>query len=407
MIDPYTQQSIVDPVAEESVAGGSYIPQAPQTPQQVSDIQGAMGEADAFARRIAKDAKGRASHVNDFDLTMSGIVDGDPVGMETFDLGFFEDGTPAIEINGAPVPIRHEQWMALLTQRNKTRDQMKQQMIFEKARDDAKIGIQRILAAAPNVPPQLGNLLMTIADMNPELAMQETSDLLASMSKDNGRTQSAKLASMLQDSAISSVQNFLDAEIMVKDRPESPISEMRKTTAVREKSSELQKKGDKRSQMTAYALSNYRALMPPPGMKATPEVAGQPVGFIDMSVMNGGDIGPLSQFDMLRHLAAYSGLWPESVEWMDPPQFNPNAQVKVNPADVQKFREYLLRLDSWASRALKWDMSSPQAIDIMLQQLVSSNAAQASGAQANMQNQQQQQNQQQSGGGSTSALEDI
>ena len=404
MIDPYSQQSIIEPVAEESVPGGSYIPQQ----QNMNQAAGSVGESDAFARRIAKDAKGRASHVNDFDLTMSGIVDGDPVGMETFDLGFFEDGTPAIQINGASVPIRHDQWMSLLTQRNKTRDQVKQQMIFEKSREDAKTGIQRILASAPNVPPQLGNLLLTIADMNPELAMQETSQLLSSMSKDNGKTQSSKLASLLQDQAVFSTQNFLDAEIEIKDDPEDLLAPPRKTTPTREKVSELQKKGDARSRMAAYAVSNYKALMPPKGFKAAPEVNGQPVGFIDMVAMQGGDIGPLSQFDMLRHLASYSGMWPESVEWMDPPQFNPNAQVKINPADVTRFREYLLRLDAWASRALKWDMSSPQAIDAMLQQLISANAAQASGAQAQMQNQQQQQNQQQGAAPSApSSQEDI
>jgi hypothetical protein len=339
-----------------------------------------MSDAEAFARRLAKDSKGRASNVNDFDLTMSGIVDGDPVGMETFDLGFFEDGTPAIKINGADVPIRHDQWMALLTQRNRTREQVKQQMMFDIERDRAKQGIQRILASAPSVPPQLGNLLMTIADTDPGLAMRETSDLLASMAKDNGRSQSNRLGSLLQDSAVSSVESMLESTVY-EPNPNG-YGEPIRTTPIQKRVSELSKDPDQRKKVSAYALQNYRSLMPPKGFKASPEINGQPVGFLDITAMQGADIGPLSQFDMLRHLAAYSGVWPESVSWQDPPAFNPNAQVKVNPAEVAKFREYLTRLDAWASRALKWDYSSPQSIDMMMQQLVMSNAANASAQQA-------------------------
>lgn len=379
MIDGTTEQQVPEPVSAEAVSGGSYIPQQPSGPSP-ANVSSQMSDAEAFARRLAKDSKGRASNVNDFDLTMSGIVDGDPVGMETFDLGFFEDGTPAIKINGADVPIRHDQWMALLTQRNRTREQVKQQMMFDIERDRAKQGIQRILASAPSVPPQLGNLLMTIADTDPGLAMRETSDLLASMAKDNGRSQSNRLGSLLQDSAVSSVESMLESTVY-EPNPNG-YGEPIRTTPIQKRVSELSKDQDQRKKVSAYALQNYRSLMPPKGFKASPEINGQPVGFLDITAMQGADIGPLSQFDMLRHLAAYSGVWPESVSWQDPPAFNPNAQVKVNPAEVAKFREYLTRLDAWASRALKWDYSSPQSIDMMMQQLIMSNAASASAQQA-------------------------
>lgn len=379
MIDEATKQQVPKPVSAETVSGGSYIPQKPSGPSP-ANVSSQMSDAEAFARRLGEDSKGRASNVNDFDLTMSGIVDGDPVGMETFDLGFFEDGTPAIKINGADVPIRHDQWMALLTMRNRTREQVKQQMMFEVERDRAKQGIQRILASAPSVPPQLGNLLMTIADTDPGLAMRETSDLLASMAKDNGRSQSNRLGSLLQDSAVSSVESMLESTVY-EPNPAGYGDPIR-TTPIQKRVSELSKDPDQRKKVSAYALQNYRSLMPPKGFKASPEINGQPVGFLDITAMQGADIGPLSQFDMLRHLAAYSGIWPESVSWQDPPAFNPNAQVKVNPAEVTKFREYLTRLDAWASRALKWDYSSPESIDMMMKQFVMSNAANASAQQS-------------------------
>ena len=129
-----------DPAAPETVAGGSYLPQTPPVnpPAAVKGIAG------------PKELLGQAREVNDLPLTLSGISDGDPVGMETFDLGFFEDGTPAVVINGANVPIQQSQWMALLTMRNKTREEIKSQMQFEAAKQKAKTTISAIIKSAPN-----------------------------------------------------------------------------------------------------------------------------------------------------------------------------------------------------------------------------------------------------------------
>ena len=87
--------------SSEMVRGGSYIPQSeanvPTVPKFDPSVLG-----------------GQASDVNDAFLSMNGVVNGDPIGLETFDLGFSEDGTPAITINGANIPVQHNQWMALL-----------------------------------------------------------------------------------------------------------------------------------------------------------------------------------------------------------------------------------------------------------------------------------------------------
>lgn len=359
------ETSVSDPSSPEMIAGGSYIPQDQDVQAQIPSIPGYSPD----------DLDGNASDVNDAFLSMNGIVNGDPIGMETFDLGFFEDGTPAIKINGANIPIEHNQWMALLTQRQKSRSEMKARAQFEVQRQKAKTGITKILASAPNIPPQLGQLLLTIADMDPETAMQETQQLLVSMSKDNGRQQISKLSTMIQDNAVSSELSRLTREMETQvgeDVAGTPI--MVKTSPVRSRASALSKDQDPRKRKTAYAISNIDSMFPPKGMKADPSINGKPVGVFDiMALMDGADTSELSRFELLRHLAAYSDLWPSKVDWVDDPTpMQGQAGVQFNPNDINKFRNYLLELDQWASSALKWDRSDPRTIDFIMQQKIAS-----------------------------------
>lgn len=378
---------VAQPMAPEQNAGGSFIPQAPQSasPPQAGFINKAM------AARMAKDSHGRAREVNDFGLTVRGIADGDPVGMETFDLGFFEDGTPAIVINGANVPIRHEQWMSLLTQRNKMRSELKQRAQFETEKQMAVSGINRILAAAPSVPPHLGELLLMLAQVDPAAAMQEMSQLLVSMSRDNGRTQISKLGAILQDSAVNADKHRLSREIEIPEMDDQgyETGRTRKSTASAEKYRELMSAGnDPRKRKTAFAIGYLEALFPPNGLKADPAVAGGNVGFFDMVAREGGDTGDLSKFDMLKHLAAFSGLWGDAkVDWQDPPTTlggfsGPRTIGGVDwmmaPDDWKRYRKYIGDLDNWASKALHWDRSDPKVIDLtmsaMMQGIPSSQA---------------------------------
>ena len=363
---PTNQESVSNPVSPEMVAGGSYIPKSKAS--ETSTPTSGIADSDSLI--------GRASEVNDFNLTMSGIVDGDPVGMETFDLGFFEDGTPAITINGANVPIRHEQWMALLTQRNRTREEVKARMRFEVDKRKAKTGITKILASAPSVPPQLGELLLTIADMDPATAMQETQQLLVSMSKDNGRQQIGKLSTMIQDNGVAAELSRLTREVEMqigKDDLGNPI--MGKTSPAQSRAAELAKDRDPRKRKTAYAISNIDSMFPPKGMKADPSVNGKPIGIFDIMVgLDGGDTSELSRFELLRNLAAYSDLWPSKVDWVDTPIYSDFVPGRpTNPGEVDKFRNYLFELDQWASSALKWDRSDPRAIDMIVNRAVLGN----------------------------------
>jgi len=387
-IDPMQGEQ---PLSPEFVAGESYIPQeqefaVPQMPQQPK--RGIATEQD-LRGRVPDDAR-------DFDLTMSGVQDGDPLGMETFDLGFYEDGTPLIRINGANVPIQHAQWMALLTMRNRTRAEMKAQMEFERNRLKARDGIGKIMRSAPNIPPQLGELLLTIADMNPEYALRETSDLLGSMARDNGRSQIGRLSALVQDTATDSEMGRLlrKQKKVVKDAYNFDVEV--ETSPIQERLSALQAETAPRMRKTAYAIGNLQSMFPPKGMKAV--TGGASVGIFDMAVDEGMETGDLSRFDLLRHLAAYSDLWEGlTVPWKDPPRsmggyVGPSVRGPIDwsvaPPEWVEYRKYMQELDAWARAALKWDYSNPMMVDAMATQSIMSGLA--AGAQAQQQQGQQQ-----------------
>jgi hypothetical protein len=345
----------------EAVAGGSYIPQ-PSATASSSALPNTTAPSNPLADQIAKDAKGRVSQdVPDFMLAAEGIVNGDPAGMEAFDLGFFEDGTPAITIAGASIPIRHEQWMALLTQRNVMRKELRARMDFEVERKRAKDGIGKVLASAPSVPPQLGQLLLTLADMNPPAAVQETSQLLVSMSSDNGKAQIGRISDYLQATAVENDMNRLFTEY--EDEIGNKTSQA-KAFSTRVKAAPADGKPNpdqRRNNMTAFAVDNLPNMYPPKGLKAS--TGGASLGIFDIILSEGADTSELSRFDQLRILAANAGeLWGGmSVAEQNPPPVN-----AVGPQSVEQFRKYLISLDEWSSKALKWDRSRPESIEALL-----------------------------------------
>jgi hypothetical protein len=277
--------------------------------------------------------------------------------------------------------------MTMLTQRNRTRAEVKARIEFEHDRLKARDSISRVIASAPSVPPQLGELLLAISDRDPTLALRETKQLLVSMSQDNGRTQISRLSTMIQDDAVGAELGRLLSEQEVEIGKNALTGEPMygKTTAIRKRASELAPDKDVRKRKAAYAISNMESMFPPKGMKADPAIGGAPVGVMDMVMMEGADTGELSRFDMLRHLAAYSNLWPMSVDWEDTPQ-QPTGFVSgaspssrgidwaMAPEPWVRFRNYIMRLDEWGNKALKWDRSNPASIDMLVSQMMQTQA---------------------------------
>lgn len=366
--------SVADPVADESRPGGSYLDYKPKefkldiAPEpQDQPAQPAQPPQPDMMQMSRRAREGRARDVNDFNLTVAGIADGDPVGMETFDLGFFEDGTPAIVINGANVPIRHEQWMALLNMREKTRADVQAQTMFAMAQQDAMSAVAQVEASMA-LPNGMAGLLYAQARNNPDAALQNLSNLYLSMQKNGGRDMMGSIAKDVQENVNRNSIDFLlrpQGEQEVTGRhplnPDIPIKERVKIPSRRDvEVQRLSQSNAPHDQITAHAWLKLEDMLLDPNIRLGNPT--QSIGIFDrIAMMEADRTGPMSLLSRLQHLAAYNnGAWPKSeVPMQYPPSFmvgTGNVPV-VAQASRGQFIDYLMRLDRFAANAFGYQAS--------------------------------------------------
>lgn len=167
----------------------------------VSGIAAGIQTPDMREEQDLRDAvNGRAYGSGDPFLAMEGIVNGDPIGLETFNLGFFDDGTPAIDIgSGLAIPIEQSMWMALMNARMKTRDEIDQRVRFEAKRQQAAEIVQKTIRAMPSINPELANGLMELTNLDPDFAAEQLFRLGANAAFDNNRRQTNDIQALLMD----------------------------------------------------------------------------------------------------------------------------------------------------------------------------------------------------------------
>ena len=372
-IDP---QKTAEPVSKDLLPGGSYIPQqdgfqAPPPPQNAI--------ADPRALR------GRASEVNDFSLTMSGIADGDPIGMETFDLGFFEDGTPAITINGANVPIKHEQWMALLTQRNRSRGELQEKMKFAVDQRNAIRSVNSVLSAMPNLPQGMPDLFRTMAQTDPARALDNLQKLYLEMQTNNGKDMHGQMASDLLSAKIAPIQTYLFApqgETVVDVTDQFGMISKEKIklpSKAEQKSRELAQEGNNTA---SYWFANAGRFLPNPAIKRN--APNMRHGIFDKIMKEEADrSGPMSMFEGLKQIAANgNGVFPQQIPYRESPRFMQPDQKGIggtqgripNTSELLEFLNYMYALDQWAASAFGTDASSRESILGMVQSIYEQNA---------------------------------
>lgn len=348
---------IAAPTSPEQVPGSTYVPQDDG------------GEDDAFAKQIAQQARGLATEDGDIMLAMSGIMDGDPIGMEAFDLGFFDDGTPSIRVSGTDIPIEHSQWMALLTQRNQMRQDVRDRMMFEQAKMKAVDSVGRVVGAVPNLPPGLGESLMAQAQVDPQRALQNLTSLYSSMTKDNGRGMLGDIRAEMQEWRNEKSFGFLlrsgeDTVQMVPnplDPRLSPVEKRVPGQSLRDKRlSELRASNDPHAGPTMLAYAKLEDFMVDPAFRRSYQ--GNFGIFDRIGLMESDKFSPMSLFERLRHIAAYNGgefggTVPLQGVAVDPA--NPTA----SPRDA--YRRYLEQLDMFAAGAFGYDASTSEALDWM------------------------------------------
>lgn len=384
-------QSMAEPTADESVPGGSYIPKE-SSPFKL-DLGAGMdqylpeGQTKNFLQQLGSSTKGRASHINDFDLTMSGIVDGDPVGMETFDLGYFKDGTPSITINGAHVPIRADQWMALLSMREKTRTEIKQRAEFESAKSKAKSSVSKVIRAFPSLPSGMAELFMAQADIDPVSALNNLQSLYMDMQTGRGKDKMsdmhAQLTAAKRDPAMAALTSKRGKKTVYQTATDSKGNQVQYNPQEVDVPSVAEEQSNRyanaaspseETRATANAFLHIKSMFIDPNIRKAR--AGQQYGIFDRITMDESDpVGPMSIFEMLRNLAKNGeGAFPTQIGMVPPPVFIGDRKKGVgsfqptDPRAVKAYRDYLIDLDRWAANAFPgYDLSSPQSIDAMMQ----------------------------------------
>ncbi len=180
---------------------GNYLPQkTPDVAEATQGIaQGIATQEDKDRKQIESVVKGRAPNIGDPFLAMRGIVNGDPIGMETFDLGFFDDGTPAININGGSIPVDQSMWMAILNARVATRDEMERRMEHATKVQKTSEMVSKVLRANPNINPDLRDGLIGLTDVYPDFVTEQLFRLSANSAYDGGRTQGNELQALKMD----------------------------------------------------------------------------------------------------------------------------------------------------------------------------------------------------------------
>jgi len=182
-------------------AGAGYIPSKPLNVAGVAnDIAKGVATPDDKANKAIQSAtKGRASDVGDPFLAMEGIVNGDPVGMETFDLGFYDDGTPAISINGSPIPVDQSMWMALMESRLSTRQELERRMKHQEKVTQVSDTLSTLFKAMPKIPQDTQSVLNAMVEQYPEWVESQIDRIPVNMEVDGGLTHRVQLSAEYQN----------------------------------------------------------------------------------------------------------------------------------------------------------------------------------------------------------------
>lgn len=358
-----TDPALDDPMAEAP-------PAVSDAPDMATDAEGATDEVGAGDEydpaqqlqprqqsAMAAATQGQASHINDFDLTLSGIVDGDPVGLETFDLGYFKDGTPSISINGANIPIRMEQWMSLLTMREKTRAEVRQKVAFEKTRKDSVDKVSKLLKTVP-LEPGLAELFAAQAQIDPARAIENMQRVYVALKTNGSRALKKDMTGQLQESRILPELQRIMTKRGKKQTTDANLNTVtvEVPSLVQENAERLLSSGDDSDQFAGFAIQQVANMYLSPELKTAHSE--EQFGFFDRLATDGG--APFSQMGMYERMRAITSvqntIWPNGamIPKMDPP---------TDPTKIPEFRQYLTRLDEWAANNFGYSVSTPAAIN--------------------------------------------
>lgn len=312
-------------------------------------------------------AKGNASDEGDLGLVAEGIYNGDPVGLEAFDLVRLRDGSPAIRFGKSVVPIDRSEWMSLFAARQRSRQDMRQRMDFAKDVRIATDSIGKMTAAIPAMQNGLGQSLAMYAQIDPQGAMEY-------MVKASGAIQTgtsneltgqvrAKIQGARNDAALAPYTRSFGKTQQPDPRGNffPPITvdvPSRRDQEVQRLVAKPNLTDDERISLNAFSRLEH-FVMPPDLRKAfDPNTE---IGFMSYTAQDGRAIvSPLSPIVEMQHLAA-SGVFPKTIPMMDAP-------LATEGVDAQmKYINYLAEVDVFAAQVFGWDQSPRKDINAIAQ----------------------------------------
>jgi len=379
---PQPEQPMTSDVPQTQVP----VPDSGYRPLPFGGMDAMQDDDEEFQKTLGELTLGKAADVGDLETAFDGIYNGDPVGLESFDLGFFKDGTPAIVLNGAPVPIEQSMWLALLNKRQATRQELDQRMRFEVERQKASDFVSKTVRSVPNIPAPLAQALIDYTQLDPQGGVQNALSLLPSMSADGGKRQTVDLMGKMHRYKVGSIVSghFKSrGRGMVQQPSQDPLVVMSAMNSgkpipmvgvetelpspIQERLAGLQAAKTDADRTLKFAYQNFESVVAPPDMV---EAFGDRVGMIELSMLpsqfggDGGIIAPLSRMSLIMDMASDGLYWGTGARpKMDPPPVD-ETTAGTDPR-FRQFVDYLTQLDLWAASNLGYGRSSEQSIVAM------------------------------------------
>lgn len=346
------------------------------------DIANGLVKPEDTQKRAMRDAvMGRAS-ADAFDpmLAMEGIVNGDPIGMETFDLGFFEDGTPAIKMGKGAIPVDQSMWMSLMTMRNKTRNEMDEMMRFEREKARATDAVTRLIRANPRINPEMQEALIGLSGIYPEFVVKQVFDsVLPNMAYDNGKVLTNDLQSVMMDTLGQATAGRLlsprsrpvtldpqkltqaDKDAIVVGSKEVPIPSIRDEAYQKAMASGRTSHATALNSLEFFTRGGEKRRAR--GQKGMPTT-----GLFDVTLDADGNSGENPVIWWAMQLASDRDLFP-----------NDYVDIPINANKPDDVFAYMARLSDWSKRNFGYGQSDPvamqSAFNFIVQKMVAGNAS--------------------------------
>jgi len=364
-------------VVDETVARGGvpFRKRSQDLPAGPSPSRGSV-EQDPILD-LADAAEGMISDEGDIESVMDGVKDGDPVGLESYDLGFAGDGTPVLifgKDKKTVVPVGKDMWMALMSQRKQMRAEIRDRAMFAAEVAKAKEAFAKIRAAVPSLKGPVGDAIDALIEMDPRAGTVAYQRALMGMESDGGKAVHADVRSDMQKRVNEQKLGWL---LRAKGKQAVPNPQgfgppiMQDTPSIRDEQIEAAKRS-KRSDADVGILAWQRIdemVLDPAFRRMNPNGN---FGFVETHLMTGRDVvSNMSALSRLEFLAE-SGVWGEAVRRMPVPTDVNDAKGKAD------YLRYLQALDGWAAEAFGWDGgSSGTALAAVVEMRVNEAARQA------------------------------